>query len=103
MHQTHLAVLGDVLCDLKVPKGSGSLCVDNPLRDPLSVKASHLVEEGVVLEEKGAARAHAQRVHLVVHGAAIARGEQVAALKPKEFHVLVNFVCKFCLLPEISR
>ena len=36
--------------DLELAESSGTFGVNNPLRDPLSVEVSHLVQEDVVLK-----------------------------------------------------
>ena len=60
--------------DLKVTKSTGALGMDNPLRDPLSIKVGHLLEEDMVLDEEGAAGADGHRVELVSDRSSMACG-----------------------------
>jgi hypothetical protein len=70
---------------LKVSESAGALGVDDALRDALAVKVRHLVDEGAVLDEEGAAGTHRHRVQLVRQGLPVTRGQTLRVLKIGQF------------------
>ena len=57
-----------------------------PLRNPLTVKVRHLVQEGVVLQQDRPAGSHSQRGRLAVDRVAMAGGEDVRHLRKNIEH-----------------
>ncbi len=53
-----LAVLGDVVGNFKVPKGTCSLGMDDSFRDPFPIKDSQVLNKVRVLEENGSSGSH---------------------------------------------
>ena len=91
----HLAVLGDVLGDLKVTERARSLGVHHSLRDPLPVKVGDLIDQLGVGQEDGAAGSGSQGVGLVTDGGAPTGREAVGVLEMGgKIFVTVDYVLK---------
>lgn len=63
-----LTIFGDVVGDNEHTMDSSALCMDDSLRDSLSIELGQFVDEVVVLDQKGTHLACRHRVLVVVHG-----------------------------------
>jgi hypothetical protein len=52
--------------------------VDDALRDPLVVEVGDLLAEDEILQQRGPARAHLQRVLVVIYAETLIGGEELA-------------------------
>lgn len=71
IEESGLGEVGDIVSDLKVPKGTRSLGVDNSLGNTLTIKVREQVNQVVVLKEKRPRSANLLRGIRVEHRAAI--------------------------------
>lgn len=68
-------VLGDIVGDLKVTKGTASLGVDHTLGNPLTIEVRHLIEEVHVLQKHGSTGTHRLGGILDANGGSRAGGD----------------------------
>lgn len=71
------------MCDFK---HTCPFCMHNSLRNPLSVKVSHLISENNILDKKRSTWPHCQDIQLIPNGDPSTGGQDIWFLEARESH-----------------